>query len=227
MKIIKSSIRITLGVVLGICLIKCSVLKINDSAKFNTPIQDLANYTLPLVDEYDSRYCSSVSVSYHGKYYTLTNKHCCEVTSGTKLFVGDNQESILFISSKHDVCIATSKIKSPITLAEKEFNYLEKVLVLGYPKGGQLTPRFGYVIELNKRVAVNYAEGPTTQPSNIVSTLIFGGNSGSPVFNSKGQVVNLIYAGPYLEYMSYGATVPLVYIKEAFTDMEKHLENGS
>jgi S1-C subfamily serine protease len=93
------------------------------------------------------------------------------------------------------------------------------VLLFGYPRGGDLTPRFGHVLVLNEPVTVNYGYGVyLTVESNTISTLTFPGNSGSAVFNSKGEVVNILYAGPNPLFL-YGITVKNSQIHAAFRDM--------
>lgn len=184
-------------------------------------IKELAKYTRPLMTSQGRRYCSSSSVKYKGKSYTLTNMHCCEHTgefeSGT-LRVGDSLEQILFVSDKADVCILTSSIKSKLKIASKEFKLYDPALLLGYPGGRDLTPRFGHVIVLNEPTTVDYGYYLIRNPSNYISFLTFPGNSGSPVFNSRGEVTNLLYAGPH-PTMLYGVTITNKQLHQAFADM--------
>lgn len=162
------------------------------------------------------RYCSSVSINYKGKERTLTNMHCCERSefTGNLIRIENRLEKILFISHEADVCILTSTLKSKLRLAKSEFNRFEPALVMGYPYGFDLTPREGYIIILNDLVSVNYGDYVLTTPSNWTTSITFPGNSGSGVFNKKGELVNLIYAGPDPLFM-YGITVPHRYIKNA------------
>ena len=182
-------------------------------------IKEYSKYTKPLETIYGQRYCSSVAINYRGEQLTLTNNHCCEAISPTdKLaFVGGNLEFILYKSPYHDVCILTSSLKSPIKVATKEVELLDFVLVIGYPLGGYLTPVTGWVTAKDVTVSINYDYAIPDLPSNFVSNITYPGNSGSPVFNSKGEVVNLIFAGnPTL--ITIGITVPNKFIIHALED---------
>lgn len=175
-----------------------------------------APYSLPLKTPDGARYCSSVAIKYKGKQRTLTNSHCCEYQfyEPGSVRIGDRLERILHISLEADVCVLTSAIKSPLKLSKSEFKLWEPSLTMGYPMGFNLTPRQGYVIILNEPVTVRYDGYVLTTPSNWVSSMTFPGNSGSPVFNKQGDVVNLIYAGPD-PLFGYGITVPHRYLKNA------------
>lgn len=178
-----------------------------------------AGYILPLKALLGQRYCSTSAVQYKGKVYTVTNEHCCSVPMpfGRKVRrVGDTLQTILHISQTHDVCILTSALKSsPIKLAKSDFEYMDEAIILGYPRGEDYTPRQGYVLSLNEYTAVQYSwDDVRIRPSHSISFLTFPGNSGSPVFNSRGRLVNLLYAGSN-PVNSVGITVPLRFIKEA------------
>lgn len=179
-------------------------------------LKQVVKHTKPLKNSYGQRFCSSVSIKYKKEYFNVTNRHCCNVPAGFEkgiVRVGDSLERIIVSSKYHDVCVLTSRDKkTPIRLAKKEFKMFDRVTLLGYPRGDVLTPRDGYLISLNIPVEVNYGFHTITKRSNYISTLTFGGNSGSPVFNSKGELVNLLYAGPTPIFM-YGVTVPHKYVK--------------
>lgn len=184
----------------------------------NSKLKKIAKHTHALYHIGGGRYCSSSAVKYRNKSYTLTNAHCCAVDAGFgegRIFVGSHIETILYVSPIADVCVATSQDKkTTLKLAKKEVELLDEVLLLGYPRGEDLTPRYGHVIALNRPVTVDYGDFFHTQFANLISTLTFPGNSGSPVFNSKGEIVNLLYAGPH-PLMGYGVVVPLRFIKDA------------
>lgn len=225
MELVKATLRAFM--LLGIFVFLNGILHyfiLNRLAYFEPklPLKDITKWTQPMTySNSDDRYCSSVTVDYKDKNYTLTNAHCCEVFSGQfddVRKVGNVLETILLTSTVHDICILTSRIeKSPIKLAEKEFEHLDKALVFGYPRGENLTPEYGFVVALSKVAGVCCDdEGQRKfKPSNFLNALIFGGNSGSPVFNENMELVNLVYAGPVPEYLNFTITVPLTYIKEA------------
>jgi len=184
-------------------------------------IQKYAPYTQPLRDQLGANYCSSSVISYKGRTFTVTNNHCCDY--GLTLFghdeirVGDVIEKIIHQSAKHDVCVLTSyRRKSPIRLANREFKKLEKVLVMGYPRGGFLTPRWGHYIAQDIEICIPGPMGMDCKLSNFVLAITYGGNSGSPVFNMRGELVNLIYAGNMYIH-TFGVTVPFRHVKDAIS----------
>lgn len=190
-------------------------------SKFETDLpKEVAPFTLPLKNSVGDKYCSSVAISYKGKDMTLTNNHCCDygkdLFGGKAVRVGNHIEDILFQSPIADVCVLTSNIKnSPIKLATKEFDLFDKMLIMGYPRGDFLVPRYGRVILKGEEVCIAYADDTEKcVDSNFTSAISYGGNSGSPVFNEKGELVNLLYAGPSRLH-TYSITVPLVFVQAA------------
>lgn len=201
-----------------------SVDVINITATNHKVIKDSHTFVRPLMDMDGHRYCSSSSIKYGNEVYTLTNWHCCDgnVFSDGKLRVLDTLEKVLYMDTTHDICVLTSSQKdTTLELSDKEFEYLDPVTMMGFPRGDVLTPRHGYIISLDTDTSVGYSMGTRTLKSNISSAVIFPGNSGSPVFNSEGKVTNLAYAGPN-PILQYSVFVPLRYIKEV---MEK-VSNG-
>ncbi len=185
-------------------------------------VKQLAKNVHPVVHLDGSRYCSSSTVRYNGKNYTLTNMHCCEDSPFyDSLRIANRIEKILYISNLADVCVLTSsdRIKG-LPIATNELELLDPVLLLGYPRGEDLTPRFGYVIKLNYLTEVNYDYYSLTRESHFISTLTFPGNSGSPIFNSQGKVSGLLYAGPPPAYQ-YGVIVPLRFVKHALKEASR------
>jgi len=182
-------------------------------------VKELAPYTRPLKMPDGSRYCSSSSINYKGHIVTLTNNHCCDYGNGmfgyNEVRVGDSIEEILYQDDYADICILTSVQKdTPIRLAEREFDFLDPLLLMGYPRGDFLAPRAGHMVVLNEEVCVRYTDGLKCIESNYISTISYGGNSGSPVFNSRSEVVNVLYAGnPYIN--SFGITVPYILVRNA------------
>lgn len=200
-KIFKGLLKTPIYILAFLGMWNILILGINATAKSpESLIKERMKYVRPLMDLYGNRYCSSSSVRYGKDVYSITNRHCCEGSIG----LGDNErrlgnsiETILYMDDKHDICVLTSSQKdTPITVAVQEFELMDQLLVMGYPSGHVLTPRSGYMLDLDTPVPVNYGQGLITYRSNVSSALIFGGNSGSPVFNKNGELTNLIYAGP-------------------------------
>lgn len=194
-----------------------TVISLNTYAAYQTispeKLNKYAQSMYPLLNENNSRYCSSSHIKYKKKVFTVTNRHCCE--NYTYFFpyvnVGGSLESILHLSEEHDVCVLTaSKVKKPLKLAKNEVRMWESILVMGYPMGHSLTPQAGTIILLNH----DKVWGPKIYPSHEAIVKILLGNSGSPVLNKYGNVVGLAYA-TYPYEMVRGIIVPLRYVENA------------
>ena len=182
------------------------------------PIKRVRGAARPLKDPFGDRYCSSSIVKYKSALYTVTNRHCCNAYSN--MFkkgyrkIGDNLEKILMSSNSHDLCILTSKNKRFIKLAKKPAKLYERVMVMGYPKGNQLTPRFGHIIQESYNVCLNHRNGERKCENAVLSsTLVYPGNSGSPLVNMDGELVGVVCGGNFS--VSFGISVQLKYVKEA------------
>lgn len=183
-------------------------------------IKKYAPYTPPLKDRVGNNYCSSSIVRHRNQVFTVTNNHCCDI--GVQEFghnnvrVRDTIEKIVHRSRNHDICVLTSWLSySPIRISSKPLKPLDKVLVMGYPRGSFLTPRFGHVIAQDISVCIpDFSGNPVCTPGDFISTTIYGGNSGSPVFDRNGRLTAVIYAGNMFIH-TFGIAVPHRFVKEA------------
>lgn len=227
LKAVKTIGRITLGVIVGLTLLNMVTLVAYPLYESTFEMdksypKQISEYTRPLKDAEGQRYCSSSSINYKGSVFTLTNNHCCDFGNGMfekdVVRVGDSLEKVIYQSRIADVCVLTSSQKdTPLRLAKRELEILDEVLLLGYPRGDSLTPRYGHLIAVEQEICLQYDIGVQCIGANFISTITYPGNSGSPVFNEKGEVVNLLYAGN-MYVLTYGITVPYYYVRAALEE---------
>lgn len=227
-RIFKSAIRIGLVIGIWILMMPTVILPtystlISDRGLSNK-VKDKIN---PLRDWQFNRYCSSSVVKYKGKKYTVTNRHCCnayekQFKEGYRL-VGTSFQKILKSDRENDICVLTASKKAEyLRLAKNPAKTYQKVFIFGYPKGHIKTPRFGHVLSKNYRVCITYKKDYVgCEDAILTSTLVFPGNSGSPLLNMRGKLVGVIYGGNFA--LGYGIAVKLENVKRVLEDV--HSEN--
>lgn len=149
-------------------------------------------------------YGSGFRLRYNGKVYIITNKHVCDVSkrigSPNHAFVENDDRfvvaKILKISKKHDLCaVEAASQAGGLSLAEREASILEKIILIGHPRGLPKVIRKGRVIQHELEICIYYPEGNRCLESTQISATAYPGNSGSPVFNESGEVVGVLFAG--------------------------------
>lgn len=148
-------------------------------------------------------------LKYLGKIRIITNKHICDQSEGPRKLRGDLNKrlKILHISTAHDLCVIESDRLTGLELALNDVSNLDKVILVGHPRGLPVTIREGYKIETSYEFfpwigpmgkSVNYS---------MISAISYPGNSGSPVTNSNGEVIGVLFAGDS-RYVTEGYIVP-------------------
>ena len=160
----------------------------------------------------------SVATGFSVKYdlvnnvsYIITNDHFCdskkdlpfdyeflfEESDNIFSFKGDNYDGSLVIvsrSAERDLCLlkADKKIQ-PVTLSPEDYksNIMEKVISIGAPNGVFPIATETYLSGAFERTA-NMIEG---DPLLLLSATVFQGQSGSPVYNRRGEVIGVIFIG--------------------------------
>lgn len=171
----------------------------------------------------------------------LTNSHVCGVAAGGGLVHDDDGGQHFIVSYRqsriHDLCLirVAADLKTKAIIANRAPALYESATVIGHPKllptiisKGHFSSKL--VIELitgYRDCALDDFQDPSTgffcalfgklpiistYESIVVSNLIQPGSSGSPVYNSSGELAAVIFAGS--GEISYGLAVPYEYVRE-------------
>jgi len=150
-------------------------------------------------------------VEFMGKIVLMTNKHICDPNKeeGMDIRVKGKVMQIVAISTIHDLCILKSDREQGMKLARIDtvLEVLDKVILVGHPRGLPITVREGRVMTIDQS-KFSWLDN-SMKEFFMISTIAYGGNSGSPVSNTKGEVIGVLFAGPR-NFHTEGLVVPLV-----------------
>jgi V8-like Glu-specific endopeptidase len=152
----------------------------------------------------DRNVATTFQLNYKDRQYTVTNLHVCRLPLrnnpsltdnqliGMDIKVGAYQREILAVDKFHDLCLLESNPNlSAFHLAES-YEMGELVRIIGYPRGLEKTIRKGRLITKTSE----YIDWINRYAELIqISTIGYGGNSGSAVLNKWGEVAGVVFAG--------------------------------
>lgn len=132
---------------------------------------------------------------------TVTNKHACgEGSVGTQIQIGDTLETVIALDKRSDLCFLTASKVLGLQMSSKPPETLDIIFTVGHPSGGPKMIKSGRIWGFNAR------SGYTTMKT-------YGGESGSPVLNTKGEVVGVIW-GRDIDAEDLGLFVPWHTLKD-------------
>lgn len=178
----------------------------------------------------------------------LTNKHICQLIQvGGVVITDDNATysvSSFKVYPKHDLCMIeiSQNLQMNTHLAVSPPQKYSPAIVAGHPS---LLPtiisrgHFTSKMNINLIVGIEKCDGeedpkttflclmmggkPIIRPfaSQVASTLIMPGSSGSPVFNDKGEISGVIFAGPG-DGLGYSFMVPYEFVVDFINKLEEY-----
>lgn len=183
-----------------------------------------------------------------GLSHVLTNKHVCQlVQNGGKVITDSGKKYAVDgyrVYPKHDLCLIDvhADLKVNIRVATKPPEDYETSIVVGHPALLPTMITVGHFSQsrlINLMVDLEECDGSETDEDEILmcifmggkpilktfqaqlsSSLIMPGSSGSAVYNSKGELSGLIFAGN--QDLSFGYMVPWAYVNDFLKNKNRY-----
>lgn len=201
-------------------------------------VKELRDTSVKIMNlEMNSGGTGSIFKSYTNASHILTNKHVCRLIEQGGYVVKEERRYLITHYKKfksHDLCLVRVKknLKHNLDIARTLAVPAQKTLVSGHPN---LLPHIATVGHLSSNVEIELVVGvkkcteedyqtnkmqcmffggiPEIEKfsSDVVSNLIKPGSSGSPVFNSDGELIGVVFAGSGRDF-SHGYIVPHIYL---------------
>ena len=203
-----------------------------------TTVKDLQRTSVRIYNlEMTSGGTGSIFRSYKQASHILTNKHVCRLIEPGGYVVQDQKKYMITHYKKfsqHDLCLVRveKNFKIDLELSDTLAKQSQIIRVSGHPN---LLPHIATTGHLSGRVEITMIVGVRectdkdfedyaaecvflggipafkTFDSQVVSNLIKPGSSGSAVFNRKGELVGVAFAGSGRDF-SHGYIVPQIYL---------------
>jgi len=228
---IKMLIRITILVVLGLVITKLHIDHTNQTAldlARKTTIQSnigkyvVAPHVVKIIVKEDGMALGSGTgfyIQYLDKTRIVTNKHICDQSEGPRqMFIGSKRYRILAISKTQDLCILQSDRDLGLKLATSDVLPTDAVILVGHPRGLALTIREGHVMEEGSDIFDWISDKEVDYK--MISAISYPGNSGSPVTDSNGDVIGVLFAGSP-QFITEGLIVPYSTLVKFLSDTYK------
>ncbi len=172
-----------------------------------------------------------------GASHILTNRHVCQlIQTGGRIITDDGETHSIDsfrVYKKHDLCLleTLADLQINIKVATEAPKDYDTSIIVGHPALLPTILTVGHFSQhktIDVMVDVKKCDGTETDDealacvfmggvpivkrfqSQVTSSLIMPGSSGSPVYNGKGELSALVFAGS--QGLSYGFLVPWEYV---------------
>lgn len=146
----------------------------------------------------------------------MTNKHVCALGDPTLLVDPPGHvkstASVLKIDSEHDLCLVKVGVDYHISIqvSKKGAEPGDEAIIVGHPALLPTIVTHGHFSE-HMPLPISKEDGSVViEEAQVVSATIMPGSSGSPVFNHRGELSGIVFAGG--GGLSYAFIVPVEFI---------------
>lgn len=160
-------------------------------------------------------FCTAFSINEEeGHWGTAAHCAAAALERGYSVTIGGQPAWIVDIDfPAADVATFQSTFKAPaVKFASRNAKVGDAVFIIGYPYGITRTLTKGFLAA--KSIPIVHPSTGYYMASDILDITTAGGNSGSPVFNAKGQVIGVLWGG-FID-SPHSLAVPLDAVKRAF-----------
>lgn len=150
--------------------------------------------------------------------FILTNKHVCELVAGGGIVEGLDHVKRLVEAVKedpdHDLCLirVAGNLHINLKISKRIPELGDKAMVVGHPA---LLPTIITRGHFSEHMIANVSneEGEVIPTEcQLVSATIMPGSSGSPIFNTRGEIAGVVFAGS--QGLGYALIIPLEQVQE-------------
>ena len=220
----KQLIKLTsIMIVLPILFIALATKGNNKSSA--TTGQQIARHVVSfnIIGRGNQRYATGFHLQYEGKVYIVTNKHVCDfnkqIYGHNNIQFEDYVGKVIAVDTVHDLCLVTSNRSRGLRLSDKPAKPTDELILVGHPRGLGKTIRHGYYVS-DEKIVARWIGFANKYDAIMASFIAYGGNSGSPVCNTDGNVVAVLFAGSP-SFHTETLLVPLSYIKKFISKLHK------
>lgn len=141
-------------------------------------------------------FCTSFSINEQAGYWA-TAAHCAvyALEEGFDVTINGEPAYVVYVGfPSADVAVFRSTAHAPAyKLSHHNVSVGDDISIIGYPYGIARTQTFGHVAAIS--IPITHPSTNYTMFSDILDITTAGGNSGSPVIDSHGEIVGILWGG--------------------------------